>query len=254
MVTSKRLTSRCPICSQETAIPIAEFILNASERETTLLHGCVSCGSAHFKHNPRQGSTLAWHKKVFERNALWSERLYQTFLGMHVDISRVIDIGCGIGTLCSIFNSYQSQCLGYDTAVHLINWGKEQFGLNLFPKIFTADDLDAQQARATLVTCIMVLEHLPEPRDLAQEIAAYVKQTQALAYISVPFLNDYRFLDYDSADDRYNVFNDIGAHVTYFSDRGLKAMFNDYGLQHKATISGPWRGLLFGVSDKKDQG
>jgi hypothetical protein len=158
----------------------------------------------------------------------------------------VIDIGCGIGTWLKYAESRQSACLGYDTGADSIEFGIREVGLQLRSRPFTASDPDAVCAKATLLTCIMVFEHLSEPRLLAQEIAWYCQRTGAKVYISVPFLNNYGFLKFDDSLPDYNVFNDVGGHVTYFTDRAMIRMFADFGLAHEVTLfPASWRGMLF---------
>ena len=249
MPTSRILCSRCPVCALDLAAPVAEFPLNDYRAPaTSVLHGCINCGSAHFKHSSRDFSSLNWHRKVFDRNTLWSEDLYMA-LAPRADMRSVIDIGCGIGTWLKYAESRQSTCLGYDTGADSVEYGIQELGLQLRARPFVWHDPDAVSAKATLLTCIMVFEHLSEPRSLAEEIARYCRIMRAKAFISVPFLNNYGFLNYDDSLPDYNVFNDVGGHVTYYTDRGMIRMFADFGLAHEATLfPASWRGMLFSPS------
>jgi SAM-dependent methyltransferase len=246
MPTSRSLCSSCPVCALELAAPVAEFPFNDYRAPgTTVLHGCINCGSAHFKHPSRDFSSLNWHRKVFDRNTRWSEDLYAA-LAPRAELRSVIDIGCGIGTWLKYAESRGSTCLGYDTGADSVEYGIRELGMQLRPRPFVSKDPDAVSAKATLLTCIMVLEHLSEPRALVQEIAQYCRQMGAKVYISVPFLNNYGFLKFDDSLADYNVFNDVGGHVTYYTDRSMIRMFGDFGLTHEATLfPASWRGMLF---------
>ncbi len=245
MITSRILCSNCPVCGQDLAAPVAEFPFNDYRAPAiTILHGCINCGSAHFKHESRNFSSLNWHRKVFDRNTQWSANLYTTLMS-RVNMHSVIDIGCGIGTWLKYAESHNSLCLGYDTGEDSIHYGIREFSLKLRARPFFSNDPDALSAKATLLTCIMVFEHLSEPRALAKEIANYCQITGAKVFISVPFFNNYGFLKYDNSSPEYNIFNDVGGHVVYYSDRGMIRMFADYGPIHEATLPGFWRGMLF---------
>jgi SAM-dependent methyltransferase len=158
----------------------------------------------------------------------------------------VIDIGCGIGTWLKYAESQQSSCLGYDTGADSIEYGTRELGLRLRARPFSFNDPEAASEKASILTCIMVFEHLSDPRTLASEVAQYCKKWGSKAYISVPFFNNYKFLRYDDSLTEYNVFNDVGGHVTYYTDRGMIRMFADFGLAHEATLfPASWRGMLF---------
>jgi SAM-dependent methyltransferase len=227
-------------------VPAAEFPFNDGRRPAfTPLYVCVGCGSGHFRHIPREDVSLPWHKAVLERNTAWSEVLAGK-LAVHARVSSVIDIGCGIGTWLHFMARRGASVLGFDTAGECVLYGRERFGLTLLNERFAHDHPVARDARADLLTCIMVMEHLSQPRMLAREMAIYCRETGAKAFVSVPFFNDKAFLEFDSESPRYNVFNDVGAHVTYFSDEGLTSMFRDFGMRVSARIEGlAWRGFLF---------
>ena len=246
LAASQILCSRCPVCSLDLAALIGIFPFNDYRSpDTSVLHGCINCGSAHFKHPSRDWSSLNWHRQVFERNLEWSKELYEA-LAPRADMRSVIDIGCGIGTWLKYAEGRHSRCLGYDTGVDSVEHGIRYLDLQLRAKPFESNDPEAINAKATLLTCIMVFEHLSEPRALAREIAQYCRHHGAKAYISVPFFNNYRFLTYDDSLPDYNVFNDVGGHVTYFTDRGMIQMFADFGLKHEVTLRpASWRGMLF---------
>ncbi len=137
--------------------------------------------------------------------------------------------------------------MGFDTSRACVDYGTNEFGLHLRCEYFSRFNESAISTNATLITCIMVMEHLSTPRVLAEEIAGFCLDQGAKAFVSVPFFNDKRHLYFESASTGYNVFNDVGAHVTYFSDVGLVSMFEDFGLKKLAGInSAGWRGFMFG--------
>jgi 2-polyprenyl-3-methyl-5-hydroxy-6-metoxy-1,4-benzoquinol methylase len=158
----------------------------------------------------------------------------------------VIDIGCGIGTWLSYAKECGSKALGFDTSEACVAYGRQTFGLDLLGELFEAQHQDADDADADILTCIMVMEHLLQPQLLASEMAAYCRAHKSMAFVSVPFFNDRHFLDFDSESTKYNVFNDVGAHVTYFSDDGMVLMFAKFGLKLRMQVKLPhWSGLLF---------
>lgn len=236
----------CTVCASPMALAVADFPHNDKRRPAySPLFLCLGCESAFFQHEPREGSTLAWHQKVYERNIEWSKVLYPKIASIR-PFKSVIDIGCGIGTWLSYVKSQGDACLGFDTAKACVDYGAERFELNLRSEYFSASHPEANDFRAELLTCIMVMEHLPDPRLLASEMATYCLAHNSAAFVSVPFFNDKRHLNFDDESKDYNLFNDVGAHVTYFSDAGMKKMFASFGLEHAGTVfAGSWRGMMF---------
>lgn len=177
----------------------------------------------------------------------WSQILFSYFKMSGVPFKRVIDIGCGTGTLLHYLKTLeQSQILGFDTNYDFIKHGIDSHALELRCEIFQAKHLEAQSFNADLVTCIMVFEHLDDSAILAKEIAKYFITHDAKAYISVSFLKDLSHFDFNKS---HYIFNDVGGHVTYFSYGGLTSLFNTYGLRAITTVNVSkmgWSGILFG--------
>ena len=221
-----------------------------------MLYYCIGCQSAFFCHEPRVGSSLAWHLKVRERNLSWSKELYDA-LGKVAILDSIIDIGCGIGTWLDYAKSRGSSVLGFETAQELVVYGENEYNLNLKCELFASSNQSANKQEATLITSIEVFEHLEEPRALAQEIAAYCKNHDAKAYIAVPFFNEkqHSHINYGPSRLNYNVFFDVGAHVMYFSDKGMIKMFGDFNMipVKDAYSAGGWRGFLFGSADSQSK-
>jgi 2-polyprenyl-3-methyl-5-hydroxy-6-metoxy-1,4-benzoquinol methylase len=237
----------CPACDATYSIYIREFPLNDNRRpKTSSLYGCFFCQSAYFRHLPRSSATTAWSERVRDRNTLWSAELYSK-LKSKVDLSHIIDVGCGIGTWLQYASQHGSTVLGYDSNPVLVEYGIKKYKINLTPVPFASSNPLALKKPATLLTAIMVFEHLLEPRILAKEISEYCKRMKAKAFVAVPFFTEKKYSELlESSNYSQTIFNDTGADVTYFSERGLIAMFKDCGMKSTQFLSaGGWRGCLF---------
>lgn len=211
---------------------------------TPLLY-CIACRSAHFQHEPRDDDSLAWHQQVLARNTEWSALLLKK-LEPFGPPRRVIDIGCGIGTWLRYLRSQGIAGLGFDTGAASVEYGRNAMGLDLRCEFFTADHPAAIAFGADLLTAVMVMEHLSAPRPFAQEVARYCARHGARFYVTVPWLDDLGHLEFDDESTAYNVFNDVGAHVSYFSREGMTRMMADFGMKPAGAIAGlAWTGLLF---------
>lgn len=236
----------CTVCGLRTCTAVSLFPFNDHRRPalTPLLY-CIDCQSAHFNHEPRNDDSLDWHKRVLQRNFEWSALLLRK-LSQFGSPRRVIDIGCGIGTWLHFLDTQGISGLGFDTNLTLVTHARKTLDLDLRGEIFTAENPAARAFDADLLTAIMVMEHLSKPRTLAEQIARYCVRQGSRFYVTVPWFDDLRHLDFDDESKEHSVFNDVGAHVSYFSREGMIRMFDDFGMRTVGTVSGlAWSGLLF---------
>jgi 2-polyprenyl-3-methyl-5-hydroxy-6-metoxy-1,4-benzoquinol methylase len=240
----------CRACASAKCLKIGSFPLNDHRKPARSdLFICLECKTCFFTHPSRvTADTLSWHRQVSERNTGWSEVLFAHLQQIGVPSRRVIDIGCGPGTMLRYLRDARGTAtMGFDTNEGCIRHGAETFGLDLRAELFHARHPGAAAFDADLLTAIMVFEHLDEPALLASEMANYCRAHGAMAYVSVPFINDLSHFDFNKA---HNIFNDVGGHVVYFSYDGLTRLFKRYGLKLHATVDTlkiGWHGLLFGA-------
>src|SRR3546814_7124144 len=154
------LDGPCPVCHGSLTAPAAEFHLSApySGQYSTLYH-CISCGSAHFRHEPADSSSVSWHKKVMSRNLEWSSDIDRALLSQ-CKFSSVIDIGCGIGTWMRYLDGKGYRVFGFEPGSKAAAFGAGSFSLDICADYLTAAKASELCGRFDLVTCIMVLEHL----------------------------------------------------------------------------------------------
>jgi len=241
------LDGPCPVCGKHATASVGEFALgHPYDGEMSVLYHCIACGSAHFRHDPADSSSVGWHKKVMERNLQWAEHL-ETALASRHQFRSVIDIGCGIGTWLHYLSRRNYRVLGFEPGSQAAAFGRRNLQLDIQPRIFSSDKAKSLGDPFDLVTCIMVLEHLRQPRAVISEIAKYCIETGALAFVSVPFYYGFTHL---KARPVASVFNSTAAHVTYFSEVGLKRAFLEFGLEccsprKIVPESNNWSGFLF---------
>src|SRR3546814_4688850 len=76
---------------------------------------------------------------------------------------------------------------GFEPGSKAAAFGAGSFSLDICADYFTAAKASELCGRFDLVTCIMVLEHLRDPRALIREISSYCIKAGAMAFVSVPF-------------------------------------------------------------------
>ena len=99
--------------------------------------------------------------------------------GQPLDGQRAVDIGCGGGLLSEALAKSGADVTGVDMAeasIAIAREHAEQSGLDIDYQVTTAEALaEAQPASFDLVTCLEMLEHVPDPASVVAACAALVK-------------------------------------------------------------------------------
>jgi 2-polyprenyl-6-hydroxyphenyl methylase / 3-demethylubiquinone-9 3-methyltransferase len=103
------------------------------------------------------------------------------FIRAHTPLadSKIVDVGCGGGILSEALASAGADVLGIDLSEELLSvadlHGLES-GAQVSYKKISAETLAAQQAgKFDAVTCMEMLEHVPDPRSVVQACSKLVK-------------------------------------------------------------------------------
>jgi len=103
--------------------------------------------------------------------------------GSRVDIAlklldkgdRLLDIGCGNGTLCYFARSKYSEVCGVDISKTALKIA-ERRGMKTEKVDLNGEELPFPSNYFDAITCLDVIEHIFEPRDLIKEINRVLKR------------------------------------------------------------------------------
>lgn len=102
-----------------------------------------------------------------------------------VDISHILEIGSGIGTLLKVAkDEFGSTCVGYEVNPLTQAYAKN-LGVDVRAEVWTSE---TNVAPYSLMLSISVLEHIPEPRHLLQDMVRGCLNNKAAIFVFVPFI------------------------------------------------------------------
>jgi SAM-dependent methyltransferase len=206
---------------------------------------CMDCESFFSPFAPVHfnGPTLNHHRKVFDRNIGFTQTWFSAISSFLDSSPYVVDIGCGIGSLLFGLREQGIRGVGYDLDREATEFGFKEYHLDLRGEAWTSES--NPYTRVDLITCIMVLEHIPWPRPLLYEIIKGAQKHNCPAYISVPWFNKDSWKHLHLPVDEKSPFYDPWIHVTHFSDKGFELACRGLGITKlKKITSIPWAGYF----------
>lgn len=238
-----RFPGECPICR-------SKFLTLACRRRTAQagdvdVYYCMECHSfcSPFAPEHLNGPTLNHHQRVFDRNfgftRQWLERIQE-----HHRPSKILDIGCGIGSLLYAAREQQGiDGIGYDLDAEACAYGRQAFQLDLRGWTWTADE---DTTGVDFITCIMVLEHIKWPRPLLTQMVRAAKKYACPAFVSVPWFNRNSWNHLHGPYGPGNLLEAPYVHVTHFAEQAFINVLQDMGAKSFTRIANcPWSGYLF---------
>lgn len=109
----------CPVCNEP-------YLVFVTRKKTARIHrdlplyGCLACRSfsnpsGYVEDAAQLARDLEWHKGVETRNEKASQALLTGLVDAGVDLSAVVDVGAGTGTLLKVAQEkFGSVCRGYE--------------------------------------------------------------------------------------------------------------------------------------------
>jgi 2-polyprenyl-6-hydroxyphenyl methylase/3-demethylubiquinone-9 3-methyltransferase len=102
---------------------------------------------------------------------------------------QVLDVGCGAGILSEAMADIGAQVTGIDLAEELLTAGRrhaEEQGVAVDYRCISTRDLAAEATgRYDVVTCMEMLEHVPEPQAIVDDCARLVKPGGAVFFSTI---------------------------------------------------------------------
>lgn len=180
---------------------------------------------------PHEGKNYGyWHARGNPSHAYLLpvvERVVCTFSSS----PRVIDIGSGNGFVAGRLSDLGCEVVGVEPSDQGIERARERFPQISFHQMSCYDDLAGHFGQFDLVTCLEVIEHLYEPRQLATTISALLKP-QGVAVISTSYHGFLKYLALAATGRMSRHMNPLheGGHIKFFTPKQLTECLGSAGL------------------------
>lgn len=155
---------------------------------------------------------------------------------------KVLDIGCGVGTLALYLATKGAEVTGWDVSPRAIRFAQataKQLGVTT--ATFQVAELSRGQADYDVVICTEVIEHIPDDQLFAQLLASHLKPGGKLV-LTTPSSDNWLF-----RHGYYQEFDQRVGHVRRYTPASITRTLKQADLKVKnlRTVEGPLRNLLF---------
>jgi 2-polyprenyl-3-methyl-5-hydroxy-6-metoxy-1,4-benzoquinol methylase len=168
-----------------------------------------------------QQVTISEQEREWKR-PYYEEHLEQLLAAVDKSSPRILDLGCATGQFLEIVREKVGKCKGIELSDFGYKYCKETLKLDVENK--TLNDCGFSAGEFDAVTLFGVLEHLPRPKEILEEIAEVLPQG-GICMAIVP--NVYSLYHMIIKSD--SVTFDGRNHLSYFSSKTLTRLFNDTG-------------------------
>jgi 2-polyprenyl-3-methyl-5-hydroxy-6-metoxy-1,4-benzoquinol methylase len=138
---------------------------------------------------------------------------------------RVLDIGCGLGEILSVFKDNGWDCNGVEFNEFAANYARKAFNLNIINK--SIYDFDSGE-KYDLIMLWGVLEHFFDPKKVLISINHLLKD-DGLLVLEVPSADSVLVRYFEETQKTVDRIIEGDRHIMLFSVRGFKEMLQDTG-------------------------
>ncbi len=162
------------------------------------------------------------------RREVIGKRKYKQVSSYFEKPGSILDIGCGLGELLSIFAENGWSCLGVEFNEFAANFAREKFGLNILQKsIF---DFEPGERRFDCIMLWGVLEHFTQPVKVLEKVHQLL-QDGGLLVLEVPSGDSLLVRYYEKFGGYIDRIIEGDRHIMLFSVRSLREMTERAGFK-----------------------
>lgn len=169
----------------------------------------------------------------------------QNFISSHSDTNsakKILDIGCGVGTLSLYFAFKGFKVVGIDVSQRAINIAQSaKKSLSFNNVTFKKQKLAQTKGKFDLIICSEIIEHIPDDKTFVSQISDRLKKNGLLILSTRSQSNWLTSVGFFKKHDQA-----VG-HLRRYSKENLLNLFptQDWRVDSLQTIEGPIRSILF---------
>jgi len=228
------------VCGSAEAVPLPLQEINPVVR-------CRRCGFVYCNPVPREQDLITYYDESYDDWNHWEQtfrhdRQYVFARGLSrlrrfKREGRLLDVGCSFGIFLESARAAGFECYGVEVAEPAARFARERLGLNVFHG--TLHQASYPSAFFDIVTLWDVLEHVPDPREMLQEVRRILK-SGGLVVVRVPNVNFHLWRARIAAVvcPQKNPGLDTGNHLNHFSPHTLSSLLLSEGFLHPVVLPG----------------
>ncbi len=235
----------CPLCLNPSTVPAltgTDFLFEATAKSFSL-NSCPQCRCLFLNPMP-DGKEIAgfypsqywWNasrpgllkqlESVYRRLALRDHVAFIVSAGRHANGRRVLDFGCGSGTLLGILKTRGFDVLGVDSSEEAARVADLENGVRVIAG--SLEEASFEAGSFDVVTMFHVMEHVTNPRDILAEVFRILKPAGRVV-IQVPNIDSWQFKMFGAR--WYGL--DIPRHVIDYSKDSMLGLLSASGFEPK---------------------
>ncbi len=237
----KRYAAGCEICGNKDFALITTKIREGSGR----ILKCRSCGliiqdlnwsgdrlKNYYEHEYQKTNSLVAGRiqapaEHFKDRLSTIKPIFEKIKPLLKPDSRVLEIGCGAGSLLSLIKPHVAGCVGLEANKPFVDFIKSELGIEAYTKNLADVKL---KGRFDIIISIATLDHLPDPYDTLIAMKKRLTPSGKI-YIEVPGCEQVLNLYLPPGmKEKFNEFFWHRAHLFYFSRKTISALFDKCGL------------------------
>ena len=216
----------CPVCNTPPT-----FSLSANS-----LCACSNCG-VQWTYLPEE---IQWEElyrdevyavvdnraSIFEK-IIFSEarKVLRQAQSIFPEATRLLDFGSGKGQFLAVAKALGWKELGIETEAQRALFAEEKYGVEVLTSLYTHGKIE--EGNFDLITLNHVLEHLPAPMNLLQELIQQNLAPDGILYLEVPRADSWQA----KIAGKYWMHWDIPKHLTHWNSKTLEKELGKIGME-----------------------
>ena len=235
----------CPLCLNPSTVPAltgTDFLFEATAKSFSL-NSCPRCRCLFLNPMPDSKEIAGFYpsqywwnasrpgllkklESVYRRLALRDHVAFIVSAGRNANGRRVLDFGCGSGTLLGILKTRGFDVLGVDSSEEATRVADLENGVRVI--VGSLEEASFEAGSFDVVTMFHVMEHVTNPRDILAEVFRILKPAGRVV-IQVPNIDSWQFKMFGAR--WYGL--DIPRHVIDYSKDSMLGLLAASGFEPK---------------------